>query len=555
MKKNHYLLLLMLVCFTGFSQIETTTYRGAFAPAPATAWTDSWTNFDPQNTIYPTPNVDVTTNIINNTTWTTGNTYLLKGQIYVKNGATLTIQPGVIVRADNTAIGAGLFVTKGSKINAIGTASSPIVFTSDKAVGQRAGGDWGGIILLGKASYNINGGINNIEGIASSADTEYGGGATPDDNDNSGSLKYVRIEYAGYVYALNQEINGLTLGAVGRGTLIDYVQVSFANDDSFEWFGGSVNCKHLIAYRGVDDDFDTDNGFSGKVQYILGIKDPQIGDPTFANATGASTSEGFESDNNSTSSAASPFTSAIFSNCTLIGPTGRVALPNGGLLYGAHKRAARLRRNTQLKVFNSLFLDFKEGLFIDGTTTEANAFTGNTLKWKNNILAGTQTTSLVLTSTTAANATTLANWYSNGGNSTISSSNNILTALYNTADAQIYTGLDYRPTATSIAASGADFTDPNLVAVLGSTSFEQSNIASSVYPNPSNTNFKLAFSSVNADEVKVSTYDITGRTIETKTISYNNIQNYEFGSSYNAGIYIVVVSQGSARKSFKIVKN
>ncbi|MEC4004048.1 hypothetical protein OX283_005230, partial [Flavobacterium sp. SUN052] len=176
MKKIYILMLVIFAASNSFAQITPTTYRGAFAPAPTAMWTDNWTNFDPQNAVYPTPNVDVTTNITTDTHWTACNTYYLRGQIYVKNNATLTIDPGVIIRADHTAVGAGLFVTKGAKVNAVGTATSPIVFTSDNAVGARNKGDWGGVILLGKASYNINGGVNNIEGIAASPDTEYGGG-------------------------------------------------------------------------------------------------------------------------------------------------------------------------------------------------------------------------------------------------------------------------------------------------------------------------------------------------------------------------------------------
>ena len=553
MKNNYFLLALIFATFFGFSQIESTTYRGAFAPVPAAAWTDSWTNFDPQNAVYPNTTVDVSANITSDVTWTAGNTYFLKAQIYVKNNATLTIEPGVIIRGDHTAVGAGLFITKGSKLNAIGTAASPIVFTSDKPVGQRAGGDWGGVALLGRGAYNINSGKNNIEGIPTSPDTEFGGWTSVDDNDNSGILKYVRIEFGGYVYALNQEINGLTLGAVGRGTTIDYVQVSFANDDSFEFFGGSVNCKHLIAFRGVDDDFDTDNGYNGNVQYVLGIKDPQLGDPTFANSTGASTSEGFESDNNSTSSAASPFTSAVFSNVTLIGPAKRVSLPNGGTLFGAHKRALRLRRNSQLKIFNSVFVDYKEGLLLDGVTTEANAFTANALKFKNNIIAGTLTTAATLLSTTAANATTLATWYSASNNTTVASSAGILSTPYNTADAQVYNNLDYRPSATSIAATGADFSDASIVLANNTNDFIT--LDATVYPNPSATNFKLMYNAISTDNVELSITDLTGRNIETKSVEYNMAENFEFGNNLTAGVYLIQINQGQAVKIIKVIKN
>ena len=537
--------MLLLTVFVGNAQITNTTYRGAFAPAPAAMWTDNWTNFDPQNAVYPTPNVDVTTNITSDTHWTACNTYYLRGQIYVKNNATLTIDPGVVIRADRSAIGAGLFITKGAKINAEGTATSPIVFTSDAAPGQRNKGDWGGLILLGKGSFNVNNGVNNIEGIAATADTEYGGGATPDDNDNSGILKYVRIEYGGYVYVAGSEINGLTFGAVGRGTTVDYVQVSYTNDDSFEWFGGAVNCKHLVAFNGLDDDFDTDNGFSGNVQFVLGVRDPQISDNPLA-PVGASTSEGFESDNNATSAAVSPYTSAIFSNCTMVGPTYRVTLPNGGTLGSGYKRAARLRRNSQIKVINSLFMDYLEGLHIDGSTTEANA-TAGTLKWKNNILAGITTPTKVLQVNTGSTFN-IATWYAANNNTTVTSSAGLLTNPYNVTNATIYTGLDYRPATGSIVATGADFNLAN------DTFANEAEMNLVVAPNPFGNNFKLYLTSPSTDNVNVGIYDMTGRLIEMKNVEFLNINNQEFGNDYNAGIYIVVVKQGEFSKSYQVIK-
>ena len=580
MKKNYFILTLLFVALSSIAQIQVTTYRGAFAPAPAAAWTDGWANFDPINTVYPLPTasnvVNVTSNITTNTTWSAANVYYLKAQIYVQNNATLTIPAGTIILNDHTAVGAGLFITKGAKLFANGTAASPIVFTSDYPAGAgngRAPGNWGGIVLLGKASYNINGGVNNIEGIPATADTQYGGGTTPDDNDNSGSLQYVRIEFAGYVYQPNQEINGLTFGAIGRATTIDNVQVSFSNDDSYEWFGGTVNCKRLIAYRGTDDDFDTDNGYKGSVQFILGIKDPQIGDATYAAASGASTSEGFESDNNSTSSAATPVTSAIFTNCTLVGPAFRNTLPNANsqTIYAAHRRAARIRRNSQLKIFNSLFMDFKEGLFIDGSTTEANAYTTGTSKWKNNVLAGTAinngivppatTGTLPLITTTVqtgygSSSATQQTWYANNNNTTLSSNANILTSPYNTSDAQVYNTADYRPTSTSIIATGADFTDADLAAAtLSNNSIVNPEISTSVYPNPFNDNFKIGFASNSSDDIRVSVYDLTGKMVETTTISVSNINGYELGLNYNPGLFLVVVKQGETSKTFKVMKN
>ncbi|MEN9963415.1 MAG: hypothetical protein RL582_510, partial [Bacteroidota bacterium] len=282
MKKLLTMLVLLFAIATTQAQnpfFEVVNYRGAFAPSPASPWTQGWTNFDPQNAVYPAVTDTVTAAITANTTWTSGKTYLLKGLIYVKNGATLTIQPGVVVKGDATVSGGtALIITKGSKINAVGTSTSPVVFTSSKDAGSRATGDWGGVIILGRASLNRPGGVANIEGIATSADTEYGGGTTPDDNDNSGNLKYARIEYGGYIFATDQEINGLTMGSLGRNTIIDFVQCSFINDDSFEWFGGTVNCSHLVSFRGIDDDFDTDFGYSGSVQFALGVRDPNLSD-------------------------------------------------------------------------------------------------------------------------------------------------------------------------------------------------------------------------------------------------------------------------------------
>ena len=230
---------------------EAVPYLGAFPVTdntPATDWTDSWANFDPENTVYPATTSTVSTDITSNTTWS--GVILLQNKVFVKNNATLTIQPGTIIRGDLATQGT-LIITRGAKIIAEGTAANPVVFTSNEAIGDRAEGDWGGLVILGKARNNQPGGIANIEGLTVSTDTEFGGS---DDADNSGSLKYVRIEFPGIPLQPNKEINGLTFGSVGSATQVDYVQVSFSGDDSFEWFGGTVNCKHLIAYRGLDDD-------------------------------------------------------------------------------------------------------------------------------------------------------------------------------------------------------------------------------------------------------------------------------------------------------------
>lgn len=431
------------------SFFEKTCYRGAFAPSPAPMWTDTWTEWSPKTKVYPAPTVTISSNISTNTTWVAGQTYLLQGPIYITNNSILTIPAGVVVLGDKSSSGAALIVTKGSQLIANGTVSQPIVFTSNQAPGARSLGDWGGIIILGKAANNNSNGLANIEGLPISANSEHGGGTSVDDNDNSGSLKYVRIEFGGYVYQPNQEINGLTMGSVGRGTTIDYVQVSYVNDDAFEWFGGTVNCKHLVSYRNLDDDFDTDLGYKGYVQYGLALRDPDLAD-----VPAVSTSEFFESDNDATGSAATPKTAPIFSNITCIGAL------RGSLTATAqsgHQNRVRLRRNSEQKIFNSIFTDqVTRGLFIDGTAAENNANNG-LLKFKNNIIGGyavratQQGTTVINTNTfVIANANDTLGKTVNAGN--------LLVSPFN------WTSPDYRPSAGSLALSNASFTDVALSA-------------------------------------------------------------------------------------------
>ncbi|MFM8963428.1 MAG: hypothetical protein ACKOGD_06245, partial [Sphingomonadales bacterium] len=273
-----------------------TTYRGAFPVTdntPATDWTAGWSNFDPENTVYPATVTTVSADITTNTTWS--GVVKLMNKVYVKNNATLTIAPGTIIRGDKLTQGS-LIITRGAKIIADGTAANPIVFTSNEAVGARNEGDWGGLVILGLAKNNQPGGVAFIEGIVPTTDSQFGGNF---DNDNSGILRYVRVEFAGIALEPNKEINGITFGSVGNQTIVDYVQVTFSGDDSYEWFGGTVNCKHLIAYRGLDDDFDTDFGYRGKVQFALSIRDKDIFD-----APGDSNS--FECDNDAAGSTAQP---------------------------------------------------------------------------------------------------------------------------------------------------------------------------------------------------------------------------------------------------------
>jgi hypothetical protein len=292
----------------------------------------------------PQPVVDTVLrgSLIASDTLTSDRTWILKGYVYVTNGLTLTIQPGTRIVSDITEKGA-LIVERGAKIIAEGTATQPIVFTSGKPSGQRAPGDWGGVVILGRARTNrsstpiIEGGI----------DRPYGG---TDDADNSGVMRYVRIEYAGIAAFANSEINSLTLGGVGSGTTIEYIQTSYANDDAYEFFGGKVNAKYLVAAYTADDDFDFDFGYTGKLQYGVALRDP-----AFVDAGDAG--NGIESDNDNPPTTATPYTRAVISNFTWVGPNGATGTAAN------HNYANRFRRNTRFVVRNSILMGYQKGGF------------------------------------------------------------------------------------------------------------------------------------------------------------------------------------------------
>jgi hypothetical protein len=443
--------LLAITSMVAMSQVVPTTYRGAFEPAPAAMWTDNWTNWDPQNTFYGAPTVTVNTNILSNTTWTKNNVYLIQGTIYVDSLVTLTIEPGTVVRGDANTVISALVIQRGAKIIANGTPCNPIVFTSSKAIGARTKGDWGGIIIEGRGINNLGTEVP-VEGIgATNLRARHGGNIA---NDNSGSLTYARIEYAGFMIAANNEMNSLTMGSVGSGTTIHHIQTSFGLDDAFEWFGGSVNCTHLVSYRNLDDDFDTDNGYNGTVQFALAVRDPQVAD-----VPAVSTSEGWESDNN----ASAPFTllpktAPKFYNVTQIGAF-RCGSNSGGITQptaDGFRRGARIRRNSETEIHNSILMNNWRGLIMDADVI-ANAASGGAA-FQNNIIA--MDTNTVWTGTYAGKALAAENaatrtYLNANGNTVITTPCDVLVNAWD------FTNPDYRPNtgATSGAVlSGADLT-------------------------------------------------------------------------------------------------
>ena len=381
--------------------IEKVNYIGALDKDAKKDWTKGWSNFDPKNTSYGTITDSTTLNdasgeklITGTLTLSASQVYLLKTILVIKSGGKLVVPAGTVVRGRaNTGATpkeyATVVVERGGKIELLGTESNPVVFTSAKSIGSRDRGDWGGIFIAGNAPNNQGAdvqmeGFNNV-----SFDNKlafYGGTV---ENDNSGSLTYVRIEFGGFAFEPNKELNGLTLASVGNATKVDGIQVSFSGDDSYEWFGGSVNCKHIIAYKGTDDDFDTDFGYRGSVQFGIAQKDTSFFDLSWNAASGASTSECFESDNDASGSGKLPLTSAVFTNMTCVGP-----VPVGGkwsdlntTQKGAFRRGARIRRNSRLSITNSIFMGYRNFIMLDGDSTLYAAGARATVKpSENNVL-------------------------------------------------------------------------------------------------------------------------------------------------------------------------
>jgi hypothetical protein len=277
--------------------------------------------------------VNVSADITTNTTWTRGNIYRVQGFRKVANGATLTIESGTKIIGDFNTVGSSLFVLRGSRIVADGTANLPIVFTSSQPEGQRQPGDWGGLIIIGNGIINRSGTVN-IEGTGTSADNPlvpYSGGSN--NADNSGTLRYVRVEYAGFGPADAAELNSFTFAAVGSGTVLDFLQSLNGLDDSFEWFGGAVDAKHLVSYESGDDHFDMSEGFTGRLQFLIAYQS-RVFPPRPGVGSASTDPQGIENDGCAGSGCdlafnSTPFTTPVVANFTLIG-TGPGVQPAGG---------------------------------------------------------------------------------------------------------------------------------------------------------------------------------------------------------------------------------
>lgn len=287
--------------------------------------------------------ITVSSDITSDTTWTSGTTVYLSTLVVVTDNATLTIEPGVTVKGDN---GSALVISRGATLNAAGTAASPIVFTSSKPEGSRASGDWGGVVLLGSASINLSGGEGNIEGMPAGPASLYGG---TDDASSCGTLKHARIEFAGYVFGTDNELNGLTVGGCGSATTLDSIQVHLGKDDGVEFFGGTASIKHLLVTQAADDSLDFDQGWRGNAQFVILQQSASVGD------------KAIEGDNLKDVVDATPRSRPTIFNATIVGSGANAE--QGGL---------HIRRGAGLVLKNSIVANFQAGAIdLDGDAITA----------------------------------------------------------------------------------------------------------------------------------------------------------------------------------------
>ena len=316
------------------------------------------------------PVTSVSGDITSSTVWS--GVIEINGIVSVKNGATLTIMPGTFIKAKPNAIGEGsgiLVITKTGKINATGTESQPIIFTSYNLLDGNedttaTSGDFGGVVILGDAPTNVPT-TTTVEGLTGS-DFYFGGSNTAH---NGGTMKYVRIEFAGYDFVganSGNEVNALTLAGVGNGTTLDHIQVSFGQDDSFEFFGGTVNASNLISFAAEDDNFDFDNGYTGTITCALALADTNSSHTT---SGGVSDTNGIELDNNASGTSTSLLTHPVINNLTIVGPSTNVfsTVPGVGPAY---ENGIHIRRNGRLTLNDAVITGYPTGVRVEGSGSE-----------------------------------------------------------------------------------------------------------------------------------------------------------------------------------------
>ncbi len=368
-------------------------YNATITGSPATVTSSATATVTVTYSITANPTVTLSGSIAASRTLTPDTNYVLRGFVYVNSGATLTINAGTKIVGDTTALGSALFVLRGARIVANGTATAPVVFTSQRSAGNRSPGDWGGLVIVGNGRANRTGNVI-VEGSngsvvgANQAGTIYTGGTV--DTDNSGTLRYVRVEFAGYATLTDAELNSFTFAAVGSGTTVEYVQALAGLDDNFEWFGGTVNGKYLVSYEAGDDHFDGSEGYRGLNQFMIGL---QSFYPTPRAGAGAVSTDpqGFEIDGCNGGGCVAPsganaqsagrdeglYNMNVFANFTMIGtPTGVTVPGSGGV-------GAVLRRGTGGYYLNGVLARWPRGGISLRDSTSNNRFQVDSLIVRN----------------------------------------------------------------------------------------------------------------------------------------------------------------------------
>ncbi|MCJ8152709.1 hypothetical protein MKJ01_02890 [Chryseobacterium sp. SSA4.19] len=319
------------------------------------------------------PVTTVNADITSNTTWS--GVIELDGNISVRDGATLTIQPGTFIKAKPNAVGEGrgvLIITKSGKINATGTESQPIIFTSYRLLDGNEdttaeAGDFGGVIILGDAPTNVPT-TTVVEGLPQNPQFYFGG---TNSAHNGGIMKYVRIEFAGYDFVganSGNEVNALTLAGVGSGTTLDHIQVSYGQDDSFEFFGGTVNATNLVSFAAEDDNFDFDNGYTGTITCALALADVNSGHTI---SGGVSDTNGIELDNNAGGTSTALITHPVVNNLTIVGlQTNQLYSSPSPYTGSKYENGIHIRRNGKLTLNDAVITGYPTGIRVEGSGSE-----------------------------------------------------------------------------------------------------------------------------------------------------------------------------------------
>ena len=557
--------------------IQLVNHVGALSSDASQDWTKGWAEWNPKQASYGIATETTTLNdasgiknITGTVTLDASKVYLLTSTCVVRSGGKLIIPAGTVIRgaADLTAtpkLYATLVVERGGMIEVNGTTSSPVVMTSNKAAGSRDRGDWGGLVLCGKAVNNqsVDAQLEGFNNVA--VDNTLGKFGGTDDADNSGVVKYVRIEFAGLAFEPNKEVNSLTMGSVGSKTEIEGVQCSFGNDDGFEWFGGTVNCKKLISYKITDDDFDTDFGYRGAVQFGIAVRDTAYFDLSWNAPSGASTSETFESDNDAAGSGKLPLTSAVFSNITCVGPVPLDKTYNDltTTQKGAFRRGARIRRNSRLSIVNSVFMGYRNFIMFDGDSVliasgvKSSTFSETSNVLRNNFIANTSAAAAAGVTNTGLVEVDSKNtpaamdaWLRDAKNSNkIDDVNYASGAIL--VDPKNATAPDFRPVAASKINTLANY-DAAIFTKYGkfsSVNTVGNVVVTNAYPVPATDNVNVELYAVASENVAVSISDISGKVVKSlgnqSLVAGGNMITASV-SELNNGLYFLnVVSNGS----------